>query len=129
MLNLKHVKVLHVFCPVFTDKKLKESNLETLFILYGMIAALCVSLIVNGCMIKWYVNQTLTFHIQFSIYIFVHMIYLIFNTLNILNINSFTRNTADMIFFKIQNISNTILAVEIIWQIFRGTGWDVDINE
>uniref|UniRef100_K1RRN1 Endothelial cells scavenger receptor n=1 Tax=Magallana gigas TaxID=29159 RepID=K1RRN1_MAGGI len=34
-------------------KKLKESNLETLFILYGMIAALCVSLIVNGCMIKW----------------------------------------------------------------------------
>lgn len=84
--NLKHVKVLHVFCPVFTDKKLKESNLETLFILYGMIAALCVSLIVNGCMIKWYVNQTLTFHIQFPIYIFVHMIYLNFNTLNILNI-------------------------------------------
>ncbi|XP_065922192.1 uncharacterized protein [Magallana gigas] len=34
-------------------KKLKESNLETLFILNGMIAALCVSLIVNGCMIKW----------------------------------------------------------------------------
>lgn len=46
-----------------------------------------------------------------------------------MSINSFTRITADMILFKIQNISNTILAVEIIWQIFRGTGWDVDINE
>nr|XP_034322516.1 scavenger receptor class F member 2-like [Crassostrea gigas] len=42
-------------CHQDTDKykKLKESNLETLFILYGMIAALCVSLIVNGWMIKW----------------------------------------------------------------------------
>lgn len=69
LINLKHVKVLHVFCPVFTDKKLKESNFETMLILYGTIAALCVSLIANGFMIKWYVNQTLTFHIQFQ-YIF-----------------------------------------------------------
>ncbi|XP_065922179.1 uncharacterized protein [Magallana gigas] len=34
-------------------KKLKESNFETMLILYGTIAALCVSLIANGFMIKW----------------------------------------------------------------------------
>lgn len=50
-----NVIVLHISYLVLTGEKLKDSNLKILFILYGVIAALSISLIVNGYMIIWYV--------------------------------------------------------------------------
>lgn len=50
-----NVIVLHISYLVLTGEKLKDSNLKILSILYGVIAALSISLIVNGYMIIWYV--------------------------------------------------------------------------
>lgn len=50
-----YVIVLQISYLVFTGEKLKDSNLKILSILYGVIAALSISLIVNGYTIIWYV--------------------------------------------------------------------------
>lgn len=52
-MNTENVLNSFLYNFLFTEDEMLEPNSEYKFILYGVSAVLCISIVVNGCTITW----------------------------------------------------------------------------